>query len=380
MARRVLVARGGAIPLESGLGRAHHDLVHRLDSGMISDFVDAEVIEHPLGGGAFKRWKQRRFNHPRKVLEIVEQEAKDYPDTILHITDQEQAHLIPQDSPLSTSITVHDLFHLKPRTIQTSTGSVQVGTRFPGFVRSRDLVHIRKGLGRADLLVCISEATANEAREIWPEKEIAVVPHGIDVDGYNPFSYPLEKPQSIDYDKVNLLYVGSEEDRKRLDFLIEVLGHLPNDVKQNVILHKVGAESSTSKRQHLDSKSQSLGVQMNWVGRVEDSELYGFYQHCDALIFPSLAEGFGLPPLEAMASGCPIRSANCPAHNEVCPKEWLLDFEDLDSWVDSIVEIAGESMNRGRRQPCEIALSHAKNFNIKHWSSRLGTAWSTLRK
>ena len=380
MARRVLVARGGALPRESGLGRAHHDFVHRLDSGLVSGFMDAGLVEHPLGGSAFKRWKQRRFEHPRKVLDVVEKEAKQYPDTILHITDQEQAHLIPKDTHLSTSVTVHDLFHLKPRSIQTSTGRVQIGNRNPGLIRNRDLGHIRKGLERADLLICISEATAAEARELWPEKEIEVVPHGIDVDGYDPFSYPLPKPDSIHYDKVNLLFVGSEEPRKRLDFLIEVLGHLPSDVKQNVILHKVGAESSTSKRQQLSSKAKSFDVEMNWVGRVSDSELYGFYQHSDALLFPSVAEGFGLPPLEAMASGCPIRSANCPAHNEVCPGDWLIEHDDLDSWVDSIVGIAGDSMNRGRRQPCKIALSHAQNFNLKNWSSRLTKAWSKLVK
>lgn len=380
MARRVLITRGGALPRESGLGRAHHDLVHRVDSGLVSGFINAGVIEHSLGGGIFSRWKRRRINHPRKVAEMVEKEAKEFPDSILHVTDQEQAHLIPQKSLISTSVTIHDLFHLKPQSLRTSTGVVQIGTRNPGPMRSRDLTHIKKGLERADILICISEATAAEARELWPRKVIAVVPHGIDVDGYDPYSYPLPKPESIDYGKVNLLYVGSEEPRKRLDFLIEVLGHLPSDVRKNVILHKVGAESSTSKRTHLNAKATSLDVEMNWIGRVSDSDLYGFYQHCDALLFPSIAEGFGLPPLEAMASGCPIRSANCPAHNEVCPVEWLIDYDDLDAWVDSIVEIAGESMNRGRRQPCNIALSHSRNFNLKHWSTRIAEAWSNLLK
>ena len=371
MSRQVLVVRGGALPRSSGLGRAHHDLVERLQEDHVAGFNLGDVIEYEAGGGAFTRWRRRRSEHPLRVAKAAEAN----PGSILHITDQEQAHLVPQNCNLPVSVTIHDLFHLEPRRIQTSHGRVNIGDRSPGFLRRQDLSHIRKGLGRADLLICISEATADEARELWPDKAIAVVPHGIDVGGFDPFSYPLPKPEELDYGKVNLLCVGSEEPRKRIDFLVEVLGCLPSHLKEDVILHKVGAESSTKSKIKLSRRAKELGVNLRWLGRLSDIDLCGYYQHCDALLFPSVAEGFGLPPLEAMASGCPVRVADMPAHNEVAPEEWLLPHDSVDEWVDAIVGFASKD---GRRQPNPIALKRAAEFSIERWSAAISLAWSNL--
>ena len=371
MSRQVLVVRGGALPRSSGLGRAHHDLVERLEEGQVEGYTLNSVIEHELGGGAFTRWRRRRSAHPQQVANA----AKANDGSILHITDQEQAHLVPENCNLPVSITIHDLFHLEPRRISTSHGKVNIGDRSPGFLRRQDLSHIRRGLSRADLLICISEATADEARELWPNKAIAVVPHGIDIGGYDPFSYPLPKPEGLDYGQVNLLCVGSEEPRKRIDFLVEVLGSLPSHLKGEVILHKVGAESSAKSKSRLSKRAKELGVNLRWVGRLSDIDLCGYYQHCDALLFPSVAEGFGLPPLEAMASGCPVRVADMPAHNEVAPEEWLLPHDSIDDWVDAIVEI---STKDGRRQPNKIALKRAQKFSIEQWSSSISAAWDSL--
>jgi len=371
MSRQVLVVRGGALPRSSGLGRAHHDLVERLEEGQVEGYALNSVIEHELGGGPFTRWRRRRSAHPQQVANA----AKANDGSILHITDQEQAHLVPENCNLPVSITIHDLFHLEPRRISTSHGKVNIGDRSPGFLRRQDLSHIRRGLSRADLLICISEATADEARELWPNKAIAVVPHGIDIGGYDPFSYPLPKPEGLDYGQVNLLCVGSEEPRKRIDFLVEVLGSLPSHLKGEVILHKVGAESSAKSKSRLSKRAKELGVNLRWVGRLSDIDLCGYYQHCDALLFPSVAEGFGLPPLEAMASGCPVRVADMPAHNEVAPEEWLLPHDSIDDWVDAIVEI---STKDGRRQPNKIALKRAQKFSIEQWSSSISAAWDSL--
>ena len=373
MSRQVLVIRGGALTRSSGLGRAHHDLVERLEEGQVEGYVLNSVIEHELGGGAFTRWRRRRSEHPQRVANA----AKANDGSIIHITDQEQAHLVPENCNLPVSVTIHDLFHLEPRRISTSHGKVNIGDRSPGFLRRQDLSHIRRGLSRADLLICISEATADEARELWPDKAIAVVQHGIDVGGFDPFSYPLPKPEGLDHSKVNLLCVGSEEPRKRIDFLVEVLGSLPSHLKNDVILHKVGAESSQKSKTKLSKRAKELDVNLRWVGRLTDIDLCGYYQHCDALLFPSVAEGFGLPPLEAMASGCPVRVSDMPAHNEVTPEEWLLPHDSVDDWVDAIVEI---STKKGRRQPNKIALNRAQKFSIEHWSEAIANAWEILLK
>ena len=371
MPRQVLVVRGGALSRSSGLGRAHHDLVDRLEQSEVSGYSLASVIEHELGGNLFTRWRRRRSEHPA----YVEAKSLETLATILHITDQEQAHLVPKDCKVPVSITIHDLFHLEPRKISTPQGHVSIGNTKPGFLRSRDLKHIRRGLERADLLICISEATAEEARKLWPKKHIEVVPHGIDVEGFDPISFPLPKPEGLEYESINLLCVGSEEPRKRMDFLINVLGELPKEVKARTVLHKVGSESSPKSKQKLQKKAVDLGVNLHWVGRLSDIDLCGYYQHCDALLFPSIAEGFGLPPLEAMASGCPVLVADMPAHNEVVPPEWLLPHEDIEAWVHAIIKMKS---NQKKRKPSEIALKRARKFSIEVWSESLENAWNQL--
>ena len=115
MSRQVLVVRGGALSRSTGLGRAHHDLVDRLGQDLVAGYSVANVIEHELGGNPLTRWRRRRKHHPSRVDAVVKENSAD----ILHITDQEQAHLVPMDCKIPVSITVHDLFHLKPRKIST---------------------------------------------------------------------------------------------------------------------------------------------------------------------------------------------------------------------------------------------------------------------
>ena len=54
------------------------------------------------------------------------------------------------------------------------------------------------------------------------------------------------------------------------------------------------------------------------IGTVDDAEKVWLYNHCEAFVFPSLYEGFGLPPLEAMACGCPVLVSDIPVEREVC--------------------------------------------------------------
>ncbi|GIS43539.1 MAG: hypothetical protein Ct9H90mP16_06090 [Candidatus Poseidoniales archaeon] len=91
MSRQVLVVRGGALSRSTGLGRAHHDLVDRLGQNLVAGYSVANVIEHELGGNPLTRWRRRRKHHPSHVAAAVKENSAD----ILHITDQEQAHLVP---------------------------------------------------------------------------------------------------------------------------------------------------------------------------------------------------------------------------------------------------------------------------------------------
>ena len=84
---------------------------------------------------------------------------------------------------------------------------------------------------------------------------------------------------------MNLLIVGSEEPRKRLDFAIEAVALLPEDIRSKIIIHKIGAESSLASRKELEELAMKCQVELNWLGRMEQEELYAAYQHTNGLLF-----------------------------------------------------------------------------------------------
>lgn len=66
------------------------------------------------------------------------------------------------------------------------------------------------------------------------------------------------------------------------------------------------------------NKSEALPPNINYIGYIQDEQLLALYRHAACFIFPSLYEGFGLPPLEAMACGCPVVVSNVASLPEVC--------------------------------------------------------------
>ena len=380
MPRRVLVARGGAISSLSGFGRAHHDLVRHLRHGDVNGWELAGEIDHPTGGSPLHRLWRRWRSHPRKVAKRVAELAASGKADLLHISDQEQAILVPHDSMIPVAVTVHDLFHLDPQIIENSGEKITVGEQSPGRVRKRDLEKIRAGLGRADLLICDSRTTQGHAERLFPDSSTIVVPLGIDTTGRNPHLSPQPRPESLPSGRLNLLIIGSEEPRKRLLFAIDVLSALGEDIRSDVILHKVGAESDSAPSQHLISQSARAGVEMNWLGSVSEVELIALEQHADALLFPSAAEGFGYPPLEAMAAGCPVLMSDLGSHNELAiPGTPLPPFEK-DAWAAALHEIHSDWIKRAKstRAAHDEGIEQARKFSPSIFSDNLSAAYESV--
>ena len=380
MPRRVLVARGGAISSLSGLGRAHHDLVLHLRHGDIKGWELAGEIDHPTGGSPLPRLWRRWRSHPRKVARRVSELVASGQVDLLHISDQEQAILVPHNSLIPVAVTVHDLFHLDPQIIESPEGKITVGEQIPGRVRKRDLEKIRAGLGRADLLICDSRTTQEHAERLFPDSRTIVVPLGIDTTARHPLLSPQPRPESLPSDRLNLLIIGSEEPRKRLLFTIDVLSALDEDIRSDVVLHKVGAESDSIPSRHLQSQSARAGVEMNWLGAVSEVELIALEQHADALLFPSVAEGFGYPPLEAMAAGCPVLMSDLGSHNELAIPGTPLPPFKKSAWVEAISTLrkAWVSRNKSPRSADTAGIEQAVGFSQEKFVQRLRSAYETL--
>ena len=371
-----MIVRGGALPKSTGLGRAHVNLVERFAGGRIRNYELSETIEHKLGSNPILKLIKRWVTHPRKVSKLSKSIS---PDLIL-VTDQEQAHLIPRNCKVPTAIIVHDLFQLFPRTVKSRGVEIEVGEKHINSIRKRDIKKLKCGLARVDLIICISEATKKEVLQHWPNKLCHVVPHGIEISTLNPDSALRDRPSWLQKEKCNLIYVGTDDPRKRLEFALHIIGEMSDEIKKDIVLHKVGLEKDTTKLEKLGMVASNSKVTINWVGKLEDDELFATYQHGEVLIFPSIAEGFGLPPLEAMACGCPLIMADAPAHNEVSHEKFLLPQDDINAWKNKLEEIySGWSARAGNiRLANQDSLLTAENFSIERWCANIEEALSKL--
>lgn len=191
---------------------------------------------------------------------------------------------------------------------------------------------IVEGLRSANHLVAISETTKNELIEHlgFDSKRISVIPFSIDAQF-------LEIAESIPdslADKVDtpfLLHVGSCDPRKGLETLFRTMAmdtSLPR-------LVQVGGKPSSRLLSLVDTLN--LNHRVDFLGSLDTKIIHSLYSRCIAFIFPSHYEGFGVPPLEAVASGAKIITTRMPSVTEVLGADPVLDhMEDLETWAGKI--------------------------------------------
>ena len=358
MAKQVLLVRGGALGVNTGIGGAHHNLATSLAQGEIKGWGSTATCEYrvkkrmnPLSR-LYKRW----YAHPKRVNKILK---KQHNYSILHITDQEQAHLIPENCPLSVVVTVHDLFHFFPERINIGGTSIEIGEQNPRWYRRRDLVKLRTGLARADLLVCDSQATLLACQKHFPNVNSVCVPLGLDVKSFAPMNQEnadVMAPASQLVKKCHLLIVGSHAPRKRLQFLSQLLGELDEEMKQNIRVHHVGNDTCPYGGPSASQLAQKYGLK-NWTshgGELSSTALMHLRHASEALLFPSASEGFGYPPLEAMACGTPVLCSNLPSHNELMPEESCLRADDKDAWKEAILSVYSNWQSRTKKDETHV--------------------------
>ena len=197
---------------------------------------------------------------------------------------------------MPTVVTVHDLAVLREP------------SWFPAWSRSYGRALMPRAVRNADRVICVSRATARDAVGLLdvPYRKLRVIPNATEpVFSTPPGPPPLEPPY--------LLCVGTPEPRKNLPALLEAFT-LVRRAGRRVRLALVGADGWGEVR-----VGSTEGVVA--FGRVDDSELRDLYAHAEALVLPSLWEGFGLPVAEALATGCRVACSNIPALRELAGED-----------------------------------------------------------
>ena len=122
---------------------------------------------------------------------------------------------------------------------------------------------------------------------------------------------------------------------------------MPHSVKQTHTLVTVWANTEAGERFRALCGPLGITSSVEVLPAVTDAELAQLYRGADVFLFPSRAEGFGLPALEAMAQGCPVVSSNTTSLPEVCGDAALLvDPDDVGGWTGVIVSVLTDSSLR----------------------------------
>jgi len=161
-----------------------------------------------------------------------------------------------------------------------------------------------------------------------------------------------------------LLYVGTLEPRKNLLMLMQAYCRLPAEVREKCPLLLVGGWGWNigEMADYLDSHARHQGV--IHLGYVPEERLCALYNGARALVYPSLYEGFGLPPLEMMACGGPVLASTAGALAELFGHHAdLIDANDSHGWTHALNRIISD--DDWHAHLCDGVLRHANRFTWK---------------
>ncbi len=196
-----------------------------------------------------------------------------------------------------------------------------------------------KNILRSDLIITGSEFTKKEIldRLDFNEEQVKVIYHGID---HNLFKVTTDLNVNFELPKKFILSVGSIEPRKNLIGLLKAYNNLDNEIKKQYHLVLAGFKGWNN-----DEIMRLINANNNYIhylGYVSDEDLVKVYNHASLFVYPSFYEGFGIPPLEAMACGTPVVTSNVSSLPEVGGDAVLYcdpyDIEDIAKQIKTVLD------------------------------------------
>ena len=238
---------------------------------------------------------------------------------------------------------------------------------------------------RASHIIADSQNTRNDLIKYLkvPDSKITVIYPGVDHSIFKPYNVKL-------LDKPYILYVGSERPRKSLGRLLDAFAKLKGEFPE-LKLVKVGAFGRSKEyRRDIMKKLSSLGITEGviFIDHVSELELAYYYTSAQLLAYPSLYEGFGLPPLEAMACGCPVVTSNTSSLPEVVGEAGIMvDPYDIDSLAQAMrqvltnSELRDDMVRKGLEQSKKFSWEKAAEQTLEVYKkvAELGL-WNNKRK
>jgi glycosyltransferase involved in cell wall biosynthesis len=245
-------------------------------------------------------------------------------------------YVLPAGVPCRSVVTIHDCIHLM----------------FPQYLPNRmAYAYARASMWaaarRSDCILTVSEASKRDILHFFnvPPEKIVVVYNAIDDHFWvtPPDEDVARVRERYQLDHQFVLYVGNIKPHKNLVRLIESFAEFRQSGFEDVKLLIIGDEISKLPALRRAVHRHKLHKHVRFLGYVSEQTLGILYRLAAVFVFPSLYEGFGLPPLEAMASGTPVVTSNVSSLPEVAgDAAVLVDPYDIDSIVDGLRRVVGD--------------------------------------
>jgi glycosyltransferase involved in cell wall biosynthesis len=246
-------------------------------------------------------------------------------------------YVLPPLARCRSVVTIHDCIHLM----------------FPEYLPNRlALGYARASLWLAsrtsDRILTVSEASKRDILRFFdvPADKITVIYNGIDERFLKP---PDDEEVRRTCERYQLesefvLYAGNVKPHKNLERLIDAFHLVRQRGLDHLQLVIIGDEISRYAELRRAVHRYNLHKHVRFLGHLAEESLMALYRRASAFVFPSLYEGFGLPPLEAMASGAPVVTSNVSSLPEVVgDAAVLVDPRDAASIADGIYRVLDDS-------------------------------------
>ena len=278
-------------------------------------------------------------------------------------------YVLPALTPCRSIVTIHDCIHLM----------------FPQYLPGRLAYHYARSsfwiaAHRSARILTVSEASKRDILRFCSiaSDKVDVIHNAID----DRFSVPPEDAQMTRvrdryqlHDRF-LLYAGNVKPHKNVERLIDAFARLRRSGFDDIKLLITGSEVSRYATLRHAVHRYNLHKHVRFLGFLSADTLATLYHLADAFVFPSLYEGFGLPPLEAMASGTPVLTSNVSSLPEVVDDAALLvDPYDPQSIADGMRQILSDDAVRKRL----VSRGHARAAGFS-WEESVKRVLATYRQ
>lgn len=232
-------------------------------------------------------------------------------------------------------VTIHDVYHLAY--LQSLSLKQKLYAK----------IMMQAAVQKSCHIITVSQFSKKEIVKYTPcsPDKISVIHNGINHDHFRSISdngllqavrekYKL--PENF------ILFVGNVKPHKNLITLIHAFDKIKSSIPHELVIvgKKEGFITNDNKVFDRITQDKSLEEKIHFTGFVDDEDLPLIYNLADLFVFPSLYEGFGLPPLEAMACGCPTLVSNMASMPEICgPNAYYTDPMDANQMADNIQKV-----------------------------------------